>query len=126
MVCWSGYCTLKKPHNLHYNVGKQGDLGHLRKMLLNLLNEAASTAQGHFLRIFNEHRSSSFPWLCLHPKWHTVPYIVHYVDPFVVYYVGNRVPFGTQPVSSYRSLSIQTWVMGLGQTQFGHTKWFMS
>jgi hypothetical protein len=40
--------------------------------------------------------------LWIHPKWHTIPYLVHYFSPEttglwskVVHYMRNRVPFGT-------------------------------
>jgi hypothetical protein len=37
------------------------------------------------------------PWSRLHPKWHRIPYIVHYFWPGPIgHYIGNRVPFGTQ------------------------------
>ena len=36
------------------------------------------------------------PWSRLHPKWHRIPYIVHYFWPGPIgHYIGNRVPFGT-------------------------------
>jgi hypothetical protein len=44
----------------------------------------------------------------LHPKWHSIPYIVHYFWPEgyrpwskVVHYIGNRVPFGMQMYCFY-------------------------
>lgn len=43
--------------------------------------------------------------MCICPRWHTIPYDVHY-GPWskVVYYNGNRVPFAMQPGSSWYSV----------------------
>jgi hypothetical protein len=34
--------------------------------------------------------------LGLHPKWHTIPYIMYYIWSKVVYYKRNKLPFWTQ------------------------------
>ena len=55
-------------------------------------------------------------WLRVYPKWHHIPYLVHFFFTMVhralvkssALYIGNRVPFGTQSYSHIHSSKSDT------------------
>ena len=54
----------------------------------------------------------------LSPKRYPIPYIVHYIWSKVVHYIGNRVPFGTQPsLSVYLSVCLRLSVTQMAQSR---------